>query len=85
MNTMCPIPSAERYWDYIKDASNDVKLNLITLLSESLQRQFDYEAFQFKDIKLMVAESLNDIKLGKVYTDEEVFTEEIQKMPWLSE
>jgi len=37
MNNVVPIPEAKSYWNYIKDASEEVKKNLIALINFSLK------------------------------------------------
>lgn len=37
MNNIVPIPEAKAYWNYIKDTSDEVKKNLVALISFSLK------------------------------------------------
>lgn len=84
MTTTRPIPAAARYWDIIKDSSNEVKLNLITLLSASLQEDLKEEKSEDEYVRCL-SESVEDIKYGRVYTEEELESEELEKMPWLAD
>lgn len=38
MNDVVPIPAAKKYWNLIKNSSNEVKLNLIELIYISLRK-----------------------------------------------
>lgn len=84
MTTTRPLPAAARYWDMIKDSSNEVKLNLITLLSASLQENLNEGMFEDEYVQRL-SESMEDIKYGRVYTEEELESEELEKMPWLAD
>lgn len=80
MHVLTPTPAAAPYWDFVKDSSDEVKLNLITLLSMSIEKHMsasldeeDYALapYTIQELRERLAKSEQEYQRGDFYTQEE--------------
>ena len=71
MSTIVLDREAENYWNLIKDAGNEVKLVLITLLRSSVSKDSDTITYESKPVKARRLHAMTD----------EMMAEEIQGEP----
>lgn len=79
MNVVSPTPAAAPYWDFIKDSSDEVKLNLITLLSMSIEEHMlpspkedtTLAPYTIQEVRDRLAKSEREYERGDFYTQEE--------------
>ncbi|MBR1519999.1 MAG: hypothetical protein IJ635_02015 [Bacteroidaceae bacterium] len=80
MHVATPMPAAIPYWNFIKDSSNEVKLNLITLLSMSIEEELSHsdtedgkalKPYTLEELRGMIAKSEQEYAMGEYYSQEE--------------
>ena len=79
MPVLTPMPATAPYWNFIKDSPDEVKLNLITLLSMSIEQnrlrlqvgEGDTTPYTLEKLQKTLAKSQREYEEGAFYTQEE--------------
>lgn len=79
MPVLTPMPATVPYWNFIKDSPDEVKLNLITLLSMSIEqnrlqsqvREGETTPYTLEELQKTLAESQREYEEGDFYSQEE--------------
>ncbi|GEM_PF-4614039 len=80
MPAITPMPATVPYWNFIKDTSDEVKLNLITLLSMSIEQHRLHnnveegkalEPYSIEELQEQIAKSEQEYERGDFYSQEE--------------
>ena len=79
MPVLTPMPATAPYWNFIKDSPDEVKLNLITLLSMSIEqnrlqsqvREGETTPCTLEELQNTLAKSQREYEEGDFYSQEE--------------